>query len=67
MTNRLRKKLQKSTFHKGLKVCVCVCIYYVGITLTEKKKTYKNFKMLRKEIDENIRRWKVLSCLWINR
>ena len=26
----------------------------------------KNFKSLRKEIEEDFRRWKYLPCLWIN-
>ena len=27
----------------------------------------KNFKFLKKEIDEDIRRWKDLPCSWISR
>jgi hypothetical protein len=27
----------------------------------------KNFKSLKKEIEEDLRRWKDLSCLWIGR
>jgi hypothetical protein len=44
-------------------------IKYLGVTLTmEVKKWYdKNFKSLRKEIKEDLRRWKDLPCSWIGR
>jgi hypothetical protein len=28
---------------------------------------YKNFKSLKKEIEEDLRKWKDLPCLWIGR
>jgi hypothetical protein len=39
------------------------------VTLTEEVKDLydKNFKCLKKEIEEDIRRWKDLPCLWIGR
>jgi hypothetical protein len=44
-------------------------IKYLGVTLTkEVKDVYdKNFKSLKKEIKEDLRRWKDLSCSWIGR
>jgi hypothetical protein len=39
------------------------------VTLTKEKKDLynKNFKSLKKEIDEDHRRWKDLPCSWIGR
>ena len=43
-------------------------IKYLGVTLTmEVKDLYKNFKALKKEIKEDLRRWKGLPCSWIGR
>ena len=44
-------------------------IKYLGVTLTnEVKDLYdKNFKSLKKEIEEDLRRWKGLQCSWIGR
>jgi hypothetical protein len=44
-------------------------IKYFGMTLTkEVKDVYdKNFKSLKKEIKEDLRRWKDLTCSWIGR
>ena len=44
-------------------------IKYVGVTLTKQvRELYdKNFKSLKKEIEEDLRRWKDLSCSWIGR
>jgi hypothetical protein len=43
-------------------------IKYLGVTLTkEVKDLYKNFKSLKKEIKEDLRRWKGLPCSWIGR
>ena len=44
-------------------------IKYLGMTLTEQvKELYdKNFKALKKEIEEDLRRWKDLPCSWIGR
>jgi hypothetical protein len=44
-------------------------IKYLGVTLTmEVKDLYdKNSKSLKKEIKEDLRRWKHLPCSWIGR
>jgi len=44
-------------------------IKYLGVTLTKQvKEIYdKNFKSLKKGIDEDLRRWKGLPCSWIGR
>jgi hypothetical protein len=44
-------------------------IKYLGVTLTKEVKYLydKNFKSLKKEIKEDLRRWKVLPCSWIGR
>ena len=41
----------------------------LGVTLTKKVKDLygKNFKSLKKEIKEDLRRWKDLPCSWIGR
>jgi hypothetical protein len=44
-------------------------IKYLGVTLTKEAKDLydKNFKSMKKEIEEYLRRWKDLSCSWIGR
>jgi hypothetical protein len=44
-------------------------IKYVGVTLTKEVKDLydKNFKSLKKENEEDLRRWKDLPCSWIGR
>jgi hypothetical protein len=44
-------------------------IKYLGETLTKQGKDLydKNFKSLKKEIEEDIRRWKDLPCLLVGR
>ena len=44
-------------------------IKYLGVTLTKEVKDLfdKSFKSLKKEIKEDIRKWKDLSCSWIER
>ena len=44
-------------------------IKYLGMTLTKEVKDLydKNFKSLKKEIEEDLRRWKDLPCSWIGR
>ena len=44
-------------------------IKYLGVTLTKQVKDLydKNFKSLKKEIQEDFRRWKDLPCSWIGR
>ena len=41
----------------------------LGVTLTKQVKDLyvKNFKSLKKEIKEDLRRWKALPCSWICR
>jgi hypothetical protein len=42
---------------------------YLGVTLTKEVKDLydKNFKSLKEEIKEDLRRWKDLPCSWISR
>ena len=42
---------------------------YLGVTLTKQVKDLydKNFKSLKKEIEEDLRKWKDLPCSWIGR
>jgi len=44
-------------------------IKYFGVTLTKQVKDMydKNFKSLKKEIEQDLRRWKDLPCSWIGR
>ena len=44
-------------------------IKYLGVTLTKEVKDLydKNFKSLKKEIEEDLRRWIDLPCSWIGR
>jgi len=44
-------------------------IKYLGVTLTKQVKDQydKNFKALKKETEEDLRRWKDLPCSWIGR
>jgi hypothetical protein len=44
-------------------------IKYLGVTLTKQVKDLydKNFKSLKKVIEEDIRRWKYLPCSWIGK
>jgi len=42
---------------------------YLGVTLAKQVKDLydNNFKPLKKEIEEDLRRWKDLPCSWIGR
>jgi hypothetical protein len=44
-------------------------IKYLGVTLTKEVKDLydKNFKSLKKEIEEDLRRWEDVPCSWIGR
>jgi hypothetical protein len=44
-------------------------IKYLSVTLTKQVKDLydKNFKSLKKEIEEDLRRWKDLPCSWTGR
>jgi hypothetical protein len=59
------KKIMETTTFK----IVTNNIKYLGVTLTKEVKDLydKNFKSLKKEIKENLRRWKALPCSWIVR
>jgi hypothetical protein len=48
---------------------VTINIKYHGVTLIKEVKDLydKNFKSLKKEIKEDLRRWKDLPCSWIGR
>ena len=61
----MRKKFRKITPF----TIVTNNIKYLGVTLTKEVKDLydKNFKSLKKEIEEDFRRWKDLPCSWIGR
>ena len=63
--NRLKKRLEKQ--HPS--EIVTNNIKYLGVTLTKEVKDLydKNFKSLKKEIKEDLRRWKDLPCSCIGR
>jgi hypothetical protein len=43
-------------------------IKYLGVNLTnDVNDLYKNYKLLKKETEEDYRRWKDLPCSWIGR
>ena len=44
-------------------------IKYLGVTLTKDVKDLfdRNFKALKKEIEENTKKWKDLPCSWMGR
>jgi hypothetical protein len=44
-------------------------IIYLGVTLTKQVKDLydKNFKVLKKEIEDDLTRWNDLPCSWIGR
>ena len=44
-------------------------IKYLGVTLTKEVKDLfdKNFKVLKKDIEEDTRKWKNLPCSWMGR
>ena len=58
MTNGLKKKLVKQ-----------YPLQYLGVILTKQVKDLydENFKSLKKENEEDLRRWKGLPCSWIGR
>ena len=65
MIKKLRKKSEKpSPF-----TIATNNIKYLGVTLTKEVKDLfnKNFKSLKKEIEEDIRKWKDLPCSGIGR
>jgi hypothetical protein len=43
-------------------------IKYLGVNLTKNvNDLYKNYKLLKKEIEEDYRRWRDVPCSWIGR
>ena len=44
-------------------------IKYLGINLTKEKKDLynENYRALKKEVEDDLRRWKDLLCSWIGR
>jgi hypothetical protein len=59
----VKKQIRKTTSFK----IATNNINYLDVTLTKQvKDLYDNFfKSLKKEIEENVRRWKDCTCLWI--
>jgi hypothetical protein len=63
------KQAEKEIREKTLFTIVTNNITYLGVTLTKQVKDLydKNFKSLKKEIEEDLRRWEDLLCSWIGR
>jgi hypothetical protein len=63
------KQAEKETRESTPSTIVTNNIKYLGVTLTKEVKDLydKNFKSLKKESKENLRRWKGLPCSWIGR
>jgi hypothetical protein len=64
MTNRLKKKLGKTPFTRATNN-----IKYLGVTVTKQVKDLldNNFKSLKREIEEDLRKCRDLQCSWIGR
>jgi hypothetical protein len=62
--NKLRKNIGNNSIYNSLKKTK-----YLGVNLMKDvNDLYKdNYKPLKKEIKEDYRRWKDLSCSWIDR
>jgi hypothetical protein len=63
------KQAEKKIRERRSFTIVTNTIKYLGMTLTKEVKGLydKNFKSLKKEIKEDLRRWKDLPCSWIGR
>ena len=63
------KQAEKEIREMTLFIIVANNIKYLGVTLTKQVKDLydKNFKSLKKEIKEDLRRWKDLPCSWTGR
>ena len=63
------KQAEKEIRETRLFTIVTNNIKYLGVTLTKEEKDLydKNFKSLKKEIEEDLRRWKDFPCSWIRR
>jgi hypothetical protein len=66
---RKHKQAEKEIRETTPFIIVTNNIKYLGLKLTKQVKDLydKNFKSLRKEIEEDLRRWKDLPCSWIGR
>ena len=65
MINGLRKKSEK---HHPFTIAIN-SIKYLRVTLTKQVEDLygKNFKFLKKEIEEDTRKWKDLPCSWVGK
>jgi hypothetical protein len=63
------KQAEKEIRETALFSIVTNNIKYLGVNLTKEMKDLydKNFKSVKKEIKVDLRRWKDLSCSWIDR
>ena len=72
--NKVRKKLGNEQGEKETRETIPFTIAtnsikYLGVTLTKQvKDLYDNYiKALKKEIKEELRKWRDIPCLWIDR
>ena len=65
MIKGLRKKIRETSPF----TIATNCIKYLRVTLTEQVEDLydKNFKSLKKEIEEDTRKWKDLPCSWVGK
>jgi hypothetical protein len=63
------KQAEREIRETTLFIIVINNIKYLGVTLTKEVKDLydNNFKFLKKEIKEDLRRWKDLPCSWFGR
>ena len=63
------KHVEKEIREKVPFTIVTKTMKYLGVTLTKEVKDLydKNFKPLKKEIEEDLRKWKDLPCSWIGK
>jgi hypothetical protein len=62
--NKLRKNIWKNSTYNSLKK-----IKYLGVNLRKDVNDLfkENYKPLKKEMEEDYRKWRDLPCLWIGR
>ena len=65
----VNKQAEKEIKETTAFIIVTKNIKYFDVTLTKQMKELydKNFKSLKKEMEEDLRRWKELPCSWIGR
>jgi hypothetical protein len=65
----VNKQAEKEIKETTAFIIVTKNIKYFDVTLTKQMKELydKNFKSLKKEMEEDLRRWKDLPCSWIGR